>query len=58
MKLPFTTEEIDGTLKEMLTDKSYGHVGFNGTFCEEMLDHSKESFLQVCNDFYNGNVNY
>ena len=47
MKLPFTTEEIDGTLKEMPTDKSHGPVGFNGTFCEEMLDHSKGSFLKA-----------
>jgi hypothetical protein len=52
---PFTTEEIDQTIKEMPSDKAPAPDGFDARFlkCWHII---KDDFYQLCEDFYNGTV--
>jgi hypothetical protein len=57
LSAPFTTQEIDGIMKEMSNDKSPGPNGFNGLFIKKCWHLIKEDFYQLYEDFYNGTIN-
>jgi hypothetical protein len=53
---PFTREEIDSIVKHMPNDKSAGPDGFNGLFMKRFWYLIKPQFYELCNAFYNGNL--
>ena len=52
--LPFTSEEIEGIVKEMKTDKAPGPDGFNGLFLKKCWHIVKEDFIKLCIEFHSG----
>ena len=53
---PFTTDEIEGVVKNMKTDKAPGPDGFNGMFLRKCWHIIKEDFIKLCNDFHSGQL--
>jgi hypothetical protein len=54
---PFTMEELHSIIKFMPADKASGPDGFNGVFLKKCWHIIKNDFFQLCNNFYNGEVN-
>ena len=54
--LPISNEEIDRIVKLMPSDKAPGPDGFSGCFLKKCWPIIKETFYDLCNDFYNGNL--
>ena len=44
---PFTKEEIDNVVKQMLVDKALGPDGFNGMFFKKMLAHHQRGYISA-----------
>ena len=55
--LPISNEEVDRIVKLMPSDKAPGPDGFNGCFHKKCWPIIKQTFYDLCNDFYNGNLN-
>ena len=54
---PISREEVDRVVKLFPSDKALGPDGFNGLFLKKCWPVVKESFYQLCDDFYNGILN-
>jgi hypothetical protein len=54
---PILQQEIDLIVKMIPTDKALGHDGFNGLFLKKVLGYHKNNFYQLCQDFFDGNIN-
>lgn len=54
---PFTTEEVDGIVKRIPTDKAPGPDGFNGLFLKKCWPFIKGDFYKLCSDFTQGQAN-
>jgi hypothetical protein len=50
----FTTEEIEGVVKHMKTNRAPGPYGFNGMFVKKCWPIIKEDFIHLCKDFHKG----
>jgi len=50
---PFSTHDIDTTVKRMPADKAPGPNGFNGFFLKSCREILKEDFYTLCFDFFN-----
>lgn len=57
LTVPFTTQEIDGVIKDMPADKAPGPDGFTGVFLKACWPIIKEDFYKLCNQFYDVNLN-
>jgi len=53
---PFSTEEIDRIVKDMPSDKAPGPDGFNGLFLKKCWPLIKQTFYDLCFDFFSGNL--
>jgi hypothetical protein len=53
---PFTTEEIDQVLKEMLGERAPGPYGFNALFLKKYWPIIKQDVYQLCQELYHGSI--
>jgi hypothetical protein len=53
---PILQQEIDLIVKMIPTDKAPGPDGFNGLFLWKYWDIIKTDFYQLCQDFFDGNI--
>jgi hypothetical protein len=56
VEIPFSNEEIDNIIKHMPNDKAPGPDGFNGLFMKKFWNLMKHQFYNMCNKFYEGNL--
>lgn len=56
LSAPFSTEEIDGVIKLIPSDRAPGPDGFNGQFLKVCWDIIKPDFYKLCQDFWDGNI--
>ena len=56
LSAPFSEEEINEVLKSLPTDRAPGPDGFTGLFVKWCWHIIKDDFLQLFQDFYDGNV--
>jgi hypothetical protein len=54
--LPFSTEEIDGVVRNLKSDKSSGPDGFNIDFMKKCWEVIKPDFYDLCSSFYDHDV--
>jgi hypothetical protein len=54
--LPFTTEEIDGVVRNLKSDKSPGPGGFNTDFMKKCWKVIKSDFYDLCLRFYDHDI--
>jgi hypothetical protein len=52
---PFSEEEISGIVNSMKPDRAPGPDGFNGLFLKKCWHIVKKDFIQLCNEFHDGN---
>jgi hypothetical protein len=53
---PFTTEEIDGIIKELKSDKSPDPDGFNTDFMKRCWEVIKSDFYELCTGFFSDDI--
>jgi hypothetical protein len=53
---PFTSEEIDGIVKELKSDKFPGPDGFNTDFMKKCWEVIKPDFYELCTGFFNRDI--
>jgi hypothetical protein len=53
---PFTTEEIDGIIKELKSDKSPGPDGFNIDFMKRCWEVIKSDLYELCTRFFSHDI--
>jgi hypothetical protein len=53
---PFTTEEIDGIIKELKSDKSPGPDEFNTDFMKRCCEVIKSDFYELCTRFFSHDI--
>ena len=56
MEAPFTKEEIDNVVKNLLMDKSPGPDGFTNNFVKECWDFLAPDFYKMIDDFFKGTI--
>jgi len=54
--VPISISEIDRVVKLIPNDKAPGPDGFNGLFLKKCWPIIKDSFYQLCDDFYSGTL--
>jgi hypothetical protein len=54
--IPFTNDETDVVVKNLKSDKSLGHDGFNTDFMKKCWDVIKLDFYDLCSGFYRHNI--
>ena len=52
---PFTSQEIEAVLKNILSRHALGPYGFNGLLYRECWPLIKDDIIKLCNDFAAGN---
>lgn len=57
LTVPFSKEEIDNVIKTMPADRAPGPDGFTGIFLKACWPIIKEDFYNLCNQFFEGNLN-
>ena len=57
LEKPFTQEEIDEVVKNIPTDKSPGHDGFNNEFIKACWNIIKVDITELIMAFHAGNIN-
>jgi hypothetical protein len=53
---PFTSEKIDGIVKELKSDKFPGPDGFNTDFMKKCWEVIKPDFYELCTSFFNRDI--
>ncbi|XP_073358285.1 uncharacterized protein [Aegilops tauschii subsp. strangulata] len=56
LSAPFTHEEIDKVVKEMLADRAPGPDGFSGSFIKSCWQIIKDDFYRLCSEFHAGTL--
>ena len=57
LTVPFSKEEVDNVIRTMPADRAPCPDGFTGFFLKSCWPINKEDFYNLCNQFFEGNLN-